>query len=197
MTATFDELPSTAAWRHEASREGHEVAFFSTVPGGHRLEGWTAAVEDGQAVVVTYDIVVDEVWRTRSARVSTRSASGGHEVRVEVDGAGRWMIDGDVAEHLAECIDIDLEWSACTNTLPVHRLALAIGEAGESSAVYLRARDPVIETLDQRYQRVATEHDPSRRRFHYSAPRFDYDDYLEYDSHGLVLHYPGIASRIR
>ena len=105
------------------------------------------------------------------------------------------MTDGVAADHLDGCIDIDLESSACPNALPVHRLALAVGEIGESPAVYLRTRDLDIERLDQSYQRVA-DHDTTRQRFRYRAPRFDYDDHLVYDTHGLVLHYPGIATRI-
>ena len=72
--------------------------------------------------------------------------------------------------------------------------SLDVGDAGESPAVYLQALDLDVERLEQRYHRV--DDDTTRRRFHYSAPRFDYDDYLVYDSHGLVLHYPGIATRI-
>jgi uncharacterized protein len=196
VTAAFDELPPTAAWRHEASRDGHEVAFFKNVPGGVRLEGCTAAVEDGKAWVVGYEILVDKGWRTKSARVWTRSRSGEREVRVQTAGSGRWLIDGAAAEHLDGCIDVDLESSACTNTLPVHRLALGVGETGESPAVYLRALDLGIEPLEQRYHRVADDDGTTRRRFHYSAPRFDYDDHLVYDLHGLVLDYPGIATRI-
>jgi hypothetical protein len=195
VTAAFDALPLTASWRHEASREGHEVVFFTNVPGGLRLEGCTAAVEGHQAWVVDYEIVVDEKWRTESAHVRARSRSGEHEVRVQADGSGRWLIDGVVAEHLDGCVDIDLESSACTNTLPIHRLALGVGEAGESPAVYLRAIDLDAERLEQRYHRVADD-GTSRRRFHYSASRFDYDDDLVYDTHGLVLHYPGIATRV-
>lgn len=188
-------MPVSAAWRHEAGREGHEVAFFKTVTGGVRLQGCTAAVEDGQAWVVGYEIVVDDKWQTRSARVWARSRSGEREVRVQADGSGRWLIDDAVAEHLDGCIDIDLESSACTNTLPIHRLSLGVGDAGESPAVYLRALDLDIERLDQRYRRVAAD-DNTTRRFRYTAPRFDYDDCLVFDSHRLVLHYPGIATRI-
>jgi len=195
VTAAFDELPRTAAWRHEASREGFEVAFFRTEPSGVRLEGWTTAVEDGEAWVVAYEIVVDESWRTRSARVWARSRSGEHGVRVQADGSGRWLIDGAAADDLDGCIDVDLESSACTNTLPVHRLGLGEGDSGESPAVYVRALDLSVERLEQSYLRVAAD-DDTTRRFHYSVPRFDYDDDLVYDSRGLVLHYPGIAARI-
>jgi uncharacterized protein len=196
VAAAFDELPPTAAWRHEASRDGHEVAFFDNSPGGVRLEGYTAAVEDGRPWVVGYEIVVDQAWRTKEARVWTRSGFGEREIRIEADGSGRWLVDGAAAEHLDGCIDVDLESSACTNTLPVHRLALDVDETGESPAVYLRAFDLSVERLEQRYHRIADDDRAGRRRFHYAAPRFDYDDHLVYDLHGLVLDYPGIATRI-
>jgi hypothetical protein len=195
VTAAFDELPPTAAWRHEAARQGFEVVYFRTAPTGHRLEGWTVAVEDAEPWVVGYEITVDHSWRTTSARVWGRSRVGEHEVLVHADGSGRWLIDGAPADHLDGCIDVDLESSACTNTLPVHRLALGEGEGGESPAVYVRALDLSVERLDQRYLRVAAD-DGRTRRFHYSAPRFDYADDLVYDTRGLVLHYPGIATRI-
>jgi hypothetical protein len=195
VTAAFDELPLDAAWRHEKSREGHEVAFFTNVAGGVSLVGFTAAVEDGESWAVGYEVMVDDAWRTRSARVWARSHTGEREVTVQSVGSARWSVDGVPAGHLDGCIDIDLESSACTNTLPVHRLALDVGEAGESPAVYVRVLSLDVERLDQRYHRVA-DVDTTRRRFHYAAPRFDYDDYLDYDSQGLVLRYPGIATRI-
>jgi hypothetical protein len=195
VTAAFAELPAAAAWRHETSRDGFEVVFCETMPGGARLEGWTAAVEDGAAWVVGYEIVVDEAWRTRSARIWTRSESSANEVRVDADGSGNWLIDDVAAEHLDGCLDVDLESSACTNTLPVHRLALGIGDTGDAPAAYVRARGLDVERLDQRYVRVTADADTTRR-FHYAAPRFDYDDFLVYDSRGLVLRYPGIATRI-
>lgn len=40
------------------------------------------------------------------------------------DGQGRWTVDGEPAPQLDGLIDVDPEASACTNTLPVHRLPL-------------------------------------------------------------------------
>ena len=194
MTATFGQLPPAAAWRHEDARQGFEVVFFEAVRAGLRLDGCTTAVEDGQASVVRYEIVVDEAWRTRSARVWERCPSGAREVRLDADASGCWRVDGVPMGHLNGCLDVDLESSACTNMLPVHRLALAVGEAVEAPAVYVRAHNLDVERLEQQYVRV--EDDQTRPRFRYCAPRFDYDDHLVYDSSGLVLRYPGIATRV-
>jgi hypothetical protein len=47
--------------------------------------------------------------------------------------------------------------------------------------------------LEQRYVRVADK--GARQRFDYTAPAFGFSCVLVYDESGLVLDYPGIASR--
>jgi hypothetical protein len=131
----FSDLPASAAWRHRDAREGFEVVLLAADGSGHRIEGHTAAVEDGQAWAVRYRIALDERWITRTARVWGWSAVGRHEVAVEADGAGRWHIDGAATPELDGCLDVDLESSACTNTVPVHRMRLGVGQAAEAPAV--------------------------------------------------------------
>lgn len=193
VRAAFDELPPSAAWRHVDARDGFEVVFLQTGVGGYQLGGCTTAVENGQAWVVRYDIVVDDAWRTRSAYVSGRSASGEQEVRLESDGSGHWRVGGVAAPQLDGCFDIDLESSSCTNTLPVHRLGLGVGQGANAPAAYVRALGFAVERLEQRYIRI--EDDGNQRRFDYTAPVFDYEGRLVYDASGLVLDYPGIAIR--
>ena len=118
--------PGCAAWRHLDAREGFEVVFLRA----GRVEGDTAAVEEGKAWAVRYDISVDAGWATRSARVWGRASSGLRELSLEADGAGRWRVDGAPAGHLDGCLDVDLESSSLTNAFPVHRLGLEVGEAG-------------------------------------------------------------------
>jgi uncharacterized protein len=185
----FLDFPPIAAWRHREARDGFEVVFFS----GRRVEGHTAAVEEGDAWAVRYSIELAPDWTTRSAHVVARSASGEHALSLEGDGAGRWLIDGAPAGHLDGVLDVDLESSAFTNALPVHRLGLELGQAADAPAVYVRALDLRVERLEQRYARI--DDDGPRERYDYSSPRFDYADRLVYDEHGLVLEYPGLAVR--
>jgi hypothetical protein len=115
-------------------------------------------------------------------------------VRLEADDSGRWRVDGVAAPHLDGCLDVDLESSSCTNTLPIHRLRLAVGQEAEAPAAYVRALGLEVERLEQRYARI--EDDGTRQRFDYTAPVFDYEGRLVYDAAGLVLDYPGIAVRV-
>ena len=189
----FEELPAFAAWRHLDAREGFEVVFLHSGPEGHRLEGHTAAVEDGEAWSVQYSIFLDAKWVTQTAQVVGRSATGRREVALEADGTGAWRINGAPAPEVDGCLDVDLESSSFTNALPVHRLGLEVGQEAEAPAAYVRALDLTVERLEQRY--VRTHDEGVGQRYDYSAPRFEYTGQLGYDAHGLILDYPGIAVR--
>jgi hypothetical protein len=190
----FRALPATAAWQHRDARLGFEVAFFQRGDGGYQINGCTTAVEDGQTWIVSYAISLDETWATRNARISGRSASGVRDARLESDGLGRWRIDGQVASHLDGCLDVDLESSAMTNALPIHRMGLRVGARASAPAAYVRALDLSVGRLDQDYLRSADE--GGHQRYEYSAPAFGFTCRLVYDESGLVLDYPGIAVRV-
>jgi hypothetical protein len=153
-----------------------------------RFEGFTSAVEDGTAWAVRFRIEVDEEWCTRAAYIRGWSDHGERELRAESDGAGHWRINGTAVEELDGCLDIDLEASACTNTLPVHRLAMPVGEVVVASAVYVQAADLVVRRLDQTYRRL------DDHRFAYTSEG-GFEAVLIYDDSLLVVDYPGIATR--
>jgi len=190
----FSPLPRFVAWRHQDAREGFETVFFRQTGDGFRFEGKTAAVEAGEAWSVGYALDVDQDWRTRRVQVTCLSASGRREAALEGDGFGRWTLDGNPCPQLDGCLDVDLESSSFTNALPVHRQALEPGQGAEAPAAYVRALDLSVERLEQSYVRI--DDDGARRRFDYTAPRFDFRCVLVYDESGLVLDYPGIATRV-
>jgi uncharacterized protein len=188
-------LPPAAAWRHLCAREGFEVVFFHAEPDGYRFEGHSTAVEEGQAWGIRYILSVDANWRTRSAHIFGHSILGKHELRLEGDGSGGWRVNqGPAPPEVAGCLDVDLEASAFTNALPVHRLRLSVGQRADAPALYVRALDLSVERLDQTYARLKDDGDHSR--YHYTGPRFNYEDQLIYDSSGLVLDYPDLAVRV-
>ncbi len=104
------------------------------------------------------------------------------------DGEGSWTVDGHSAPQLDGLYDVDLEASACTNTLPVHRLDLPRGDVVTAPAAYVQALDLQVRRLDQTYRRL------DDHRFDYHSEG-GFNAVLVYDNHGLVLDYPGIATR--
>jgi hypothetical protein len=188
---SFAALPAVASWRHETARAGFEVAFFTDDDRGRRVEGATTATEDGESWIVNYVIHLDESWLTRSARITSHSGGATLVTTIEADGEGHWQVDGVPAPQLYGCLDLDLEASAMTNTFPVHRLHMPIGRAVSAPAAYVRAVGLAVDRLDQTYSRAGEGH------YDYIAPGFDFACRLVYDRHGLVLDYPGIASRVQ
>jgi uncharacterized protein len=189
----FPPPPPAACWQHREARSGFEVAYFRPLEGGWAVDGTTAAIEDTQAWVVTYSIQLDAAWATRSAHITARTASGWRQAVLQSDGAGRWLIDADRAPDLDGCLDVDLESSAMTNTLPIHRLDLPAGAGAAAPAAYVRTPGLSVERLEQTYLRIAGE--AAHHLYDYAAPAFGFTSRLAYDESGLVLDYPGIARR--
>jgi len=190
---SFAALPRHAAWRHRGARAGFEVVFFGNREDGCLIQGCTAAIEDGTPWAVEYAIELDGAGATRSARISGRSAAGPGARLLEADGAGRWLVDGEPAPQLDGCLDVDLESSAMTNALPVRRLALAVAARASAPAAYVRAAGLAVDRLEQTYLRAPGQ--GARELYDYAAPAFDFGCRLTYDQSGLVLDYPGIATR--
>jgi hypothetical protein len=165
--------------------DGFEVVFFDH----RRLRGHTSAVEEGRPYAVQYDIALGDQWRTREVRVSSDTVEGPRSTVLLSDGGGHWTVDGLPAPNLDGLVDVDLEASACTNTLPVHRLPLPAGEVVTASAVYVRAIDLSVTRLDQTYRRIGD------RTYDYTSEGGEFRAVLEYDEAGLIVDYPGIAVR--
>ena len=180
----YEELPRFAAWQFVNAVNGFEVVYQQA----SGIRGHTCAVEAGHAYAVHYEIVLDARWRTREVHVQNDTTRGPRSTSLRSDGEGSWTVDGQPAPHLDGLYDVDLEASACTNTLPVHRLDLPRGDVVAASAAYVQALDLQVRRLDQTYQRL------DDRRFDYTSEG-GFRALLVYDKHGLVVDYPGIATR--
>jgi uncharacterized protein len=127
---------------------------------------------------------VGDTLRARGRTIGLGRARGA----LEGDGSGEGRVDGEPALQLSGYLDVDLEASACTNALPVHRLGLCVGERADASAAYVRAPILRVEPLERGYAR--RESDGESARYEYVAPAFDFKAVLTYDRFGFVLDYP-------
>lgn len=188
----FAKLPSIAAWRLIEAYEGHEVVRFTEKGGMIVLEGTTTGVEEGIPWSIWYVIKLNKDWHARHAIIDNLV---GNHLEIEGDGQGSWLVNGNPQPELEGCLDLDFEASLVTNTAPVHRLRLAVGEQGESAAVYIRSRGLAVERLDQTYRRLPDQ--GKELRFEYNSPRFEYHDTLHFGADGLIVQYPGIGERVQ
>lgn len=153
-------------------------------------EGWELAGrvegsdERGRHYSLHYRVRVDDTWCTRSALVE--GTHGGAAVRVRLSRhaeTGVWTRDDVEVPAVAGCIDVDLGFTPATNTLPIRRLALVVGDSAAMRAAWLRFPSFELEALDQLYTREASD----RYRYESGGGRFRAE--LEVDAAGLVTRY--------
>ena len=97
----------------------------------------------------------DERWRTRWALIEGEANGSPIRFALAADGAGGWARDGLPLPELAGALDVDLGFTPLTNTLPIRRLALAVGESAPVRSAWLRFPELRLEPLQQTYTREA------------------------------------------
>ena len=147
---------------------------------GFQLSGLLLQAHQDAPYVVRYSIDMDEAWRTRAVQVEVEN-DGRHRTSLVTDGSGHWSRDAELLPALDDCLDVDLEWSPSTNTLPIRRLGLALGETKPVAAAWVRFPSLEVQRLDQSYERL------DERRYRYRSGRFTAD--LAVDEDGMVLQY--------
>ena len=140
-------------WRR-LDRAGHEAARLHAEASGWRLAGTAVFAHEGQACRLDYAVRCDGRWRTVSGRVAGCIGTAPVEVDLSVDAAGRWRLNGADCPAVEGCVDLDLNFSPSTNTLPIRRLGLAVGQAAEVRAAWLRFPSFALEPLEQVYRRT-------------------------------------------
>jgi uncharacterized protein len=147
---------------------------------GFALSGLILQAHQETPYVVRYAIEVDAAWRTRKVEVELEDG-GERRLSLTVDGEGNWSGEGQRLGQVAGCIDVDLEWSPSTNTLPIRRLGLATGDTKTVAAAWVRFPSLEVQRIEQSYERLAD------RRYRYRSGRFTAD--LAVDEDGMILQY--------
>jgi hypothetical protein len=144
------------------------------------LRGWVVAMVERVGCAIHYEVSADEQWVTRRVDIKMESSAGSSLV-IEHDGQGKWSVDGEIHSGLNSCLDVDLGISPSTNTLPIRRLRLGVGESQDLTAAWVRFPDLTVEVLSQRYEKTAES------IYRYQSDSFQAD--LDVDEHGVVLRY--------
>ncbi len=158
-----------------------EYCDLTATAGGHRLSGTVLLPIDGRPGQIRYRVDVDEGWRTGAAEVTAVIAGAERPVMLTADAGGRWRLDGSSAAGLDGCIDVDLGFTPATNTLPIRRLGLQVGETAEVLSAWMRFPGLTVEAAVQSYERL------DKRLWRYRSGSFAAD--LTVDPSGLVVAY--------
>ena len=175
-----------SAW--DGCEAGLEHVDVRPADGGLAISGVVVGREGEDEFGLSYRVRLDALWNTKEVHVRTTS---GHVLHLESDGRGHWRENGKDRPDLQGCIDVDIQATPLTNTLPIRRLDLETGESMEIRLCYIGVPDLTVSPPDQRY--TATDA-ASLSRFESLENGFTAD--LPVDGDGFVLDYPGLFKRL-
>jgi hypothetical protein len=181
---TGDSLQRALLWSRVGAPGSEYFALWEETD-GWRLEGHVVTIADSAPLRVSYEVRCDPAWRTREVQVRMVSEGRTTDLRLESDGQGTWWRAGADLPAVRGCLDADLSVSPSTNTLPIRRLDLRVGESADVVAAWVRFPSLAIEPLPQRYTRVG------EREYRYESGGGTFTAVLTVDELGLVTDYPG------
>ena len=147
-----------------------------------------------ELVRVGYQLECDASWRFARLDIIVTSAAGRRALALSADGGGRWLADGRPLPAMAGCVDIDINCTPLTNTLPIRRLAWSPGTAHDLDVAYVSVPALDVRPVRQRYTLLARDGRRNETRFRYESGSFSAD--LRVDGDGYVIDYPGLWRRI-
>jgi uncharacterized protein len=165
----------------QASDGGSEICVLERVGRGWRLRGTVLTHEAKEPIELHYAVTVDAAWATTDVEVSVSFAGG--EPREVVELGALWSGKERPPEY-EDCVDVDLSFTPATNTLPIRRLRLEVGEEADIHVAWLVWPELRVERVLQRYARLAKD------RYRYKQDDFEAE--LTVDEQGLVLEYEGL-----
>jgi uncharacterized protein len=156
-------------------------------------DGVVLGAAEGHPFRVAYEVHCDTGWRVRAVRVGLP----GEAPKVELlsDGEGNWSTyNGQAVAYLEGCEYVDIAETPFTNTLPIRRLGLAIGESADISVAYFDGTELQPWPEPQRYTCLEKSVRGGLYRFLSLDGGFQAD--VPVDANGLVIDYPGLFKRI-
>ena len=161
----------------------------------HTAEGWllkgtvVGVLKDRRPLVAHYEVHCDENWLTHRVEVERTIGKDVKTLSLNVEARGIWRGSGQEVPGVNGCNDADLAITPATNTLPIRRLGLGIGESASVIAAWIKFPELTVQPLSQRYTRLAKDTYRYLSNTGFSAE-------IAVDDLGLVVTYPGGWERL-
>lgn len=161
---------------------------FSKQTGGWLFSGMLVAKLQGNSFGAHYELLVDETFETRSLGIEKIGV--GKEIMTKVEFRDdKWIVDGKDRVDLRECTDIDIEASPVTNTIPIRRYGLKVGERVDLTVAWVRFPNLVVAPLKQSYERLGD------REYRYRSAS-GFTALIQVDDLGFVTRYGDVWKEV-
>ena len=185
MTTPHTAFPAdgfSARWRH------WDLDTDDTLTLRWENEAWTAMGEIGHEKV-SYVVRLSPTWQVRQFLLF-RDASD-PDLWLGTDGGGRWgEMNGAHRPDLDGCQDIHLSCTPFTDTIPIRRLQLDVGDSTELATAHIDVTTLGVVPERRRFEHIAGRHWRITQVESGVAVEVDVDQY------GLVHDHPGLARRV-
>lgn len=153
-----------------------------------------------------YRLEAPERFVTRKVELTSTGNGWRRHLLLRHDGSGTWTAEvGDEGEvpggpwdgelpDLSAALDIDIENSPLTNTMPILRHGFQTDGSGDFVMAFVRMPTLRVEASSQRYEHVRRGEDGSVVR--YLSRDGDFTAELELNLDGLLEFYPRLARRV-
>ncbi|BAN01416.1 putative glycolipid-binding domain-containing protein [Ilumatobacter coccineus] len=151
-------------------------------------EGWTALGEVTRERV-SYVLRLTATWQVTQFLLFRDQDEP--DLWLGTDGAGRWgEVNGAHRPDLDGCSVLDLGCTPFTNTLPIRRLTLDVGDGADITAAVVDVETLGVAPVKQRYEHLAPQ------RWRYSNLDSGFSTEIAVDEYGLVHDYPEEFRRV-
>jgi uncharacterized protein len=174
-------------------RVGHtslEHCRLSRRPGIFVLQGVLLARTESDPQQIHYAVSCGMDWTTQAVHVTVIEGAHVRRLQLERDQLGIWRRDSEILSEFEGLADVDLQTTPATNTLPIRRLRLGVGDSAETDALWIRFPELRLERLPQRYTRT------TEFLYMYESQDGAFRAELEVDAEGVVVRYGNIWKRV-
>ena len=141
---------------------------------------------------LTYRLTWDASWRLRDAELAVATEQSTRSLSLRTDGQGHWRYgDGRAIDDLDGCVDVDIWPTPFTNSFPIRRETMAVGERRNFRMAWVFAPGLTVHPQPQAYTRLADQL--------YLFENLDGSGFraeLPVDDDGVVVDYPNLFQRV-
>ena len=183
-------LIRTLVWRRIDLPGAEYFELWGEDGGGWRLDGRVVLARGGRPFQASYRVVCDADWGTRAVNLLAREGDRELALELSVDAEQRWWSGGRELPTLRGCSDVDLGFTPSTNTLPIRRSGLAVGESTKVDVAWVSFPELEIQPDQQAYTRLA------EGAYRYEEVDGSYEAAIEADELGFVTRYADRWERV-
>lgn len=142
---------------------------------------------------LTYRINWDDAWQLCDAELILITQRFSRSLTLQTDGQGHWRHgDGRSIAELDGCRDIDIWPTPFTNTFPIRREPMAVGERRQFLMAWVFAPDLTVHPQPQAYTRLS-----DRLYLFENLDGSGFQAELSVDEEDIVVDYTGLFQRVK